>query len=123
MNRNETNNGKQVEASWDYLGIYPAYLTRYALLSTKGKEFFEGITETLDGWYDNDQALIDQYYADTKTEMEVDRTEYRKRNPEIDATLALWGRIATVKSREAEGLLKSKVALLGIPLKIVPALK
>ncbi len=70
--------------------------------------------------------LFRKYEFDTMVDdpkkMTLMRESYKMKNPELDANLALWGKITTVKTRQAMEILINKAKELGIPPEIIPAL-
>ena len=68
-----------------------------------------------------DAKIIDRYDLANINKSTTERDSYLKKNPDVEATLALWGTRSTLNSIEAAQKLESEAKKFGIPLDKVPA--
>ena len=64
------------------------------------------------------ETILDEYYAIPQGQPRLD---YRRQNPEVDAKLALLGRVSTFRSTEASQYANILLIRFGIPAQAIPA--
>ncbi len=69
----------------------------------------------------SDAKIIDKYDLSMIGKTAAERERYLVDNPDVEATMLLWGSRTTINSLEAATMLESEAKKFGIPLEIIPA--